>query len=256
MGRMRALVLFLFAWLLPVASARADERQGAVVIARTVAVERAAEELARAAYQEPLLRPLLDELTVRAVLGGPLAAESPPRALELRRVARAAAEEADPAIAARLLRGLGGELGVALVLVVAGDEAAPSARAFVVAEGRFSPATFAPAPLAPTPPLHDGAAAPPTLPPRDWSDAVSLLRGLVRPAAPPAVPVAPLAPVSKAPTAPPPARRGFVAEHLLRSPWFWGGLAAVAAVGATVIILSQTTLNEPDTVVLGGRIAP
>jgi len=227
--------------LVRVGAAHADG-QGAVVLAKVAAAERAAEGLARAAYQEPLLRPSLDESTVRAVLGGPLPADAPPRAAELRRVARAAMDATDPAIGARLMRGLGAELGVALVLVVDGEDVAPVARAFVVAEGRYSPVTFSPTQRSDAPQAG--------LPGHDWTDAVALLRGLVRPR------VVPVPATAPAPTEPlRPLRRSF-GEHLLQSPWFWGGLAAVATVGVTVIILSQTTLNEPDTVVLGGRIAP
>jgi hypothetical protein len=246
-----ALATFVALCLAPLSFARAEERQGAVVLAKVATAERAAEGLARAAYQETLLRPALDESTVRAVLGGPLPADAPPRAAELRRVARAAMDASDPAIGARLMRGLGAELGVALVLVVEGEDAAPVARAFVVSEGRYSPVTFSPT-LRSDASLPARAGAPPPPSTYDWTDAVALLRGLTRPRASLAAPPAAV----PAPTEPPrPLRRSF-GEHLVQSSWFWGGLAAVAAVGVTVIILSQTTLNESDTVVLGGRIAP
>ena len=40
--------------------------------------------------------------------------------------------------------------------------------------------------------------------------------------------------------------------NLLTSPWFWGGLGLVVTVGVTVLILSQTALNEPDVVTIDG----
>ena len=46
------------------------------------------------------------------------------------------------------------------------------------------------------------------------------------------------------------------ALDLLTSPWFWGGLGAVVAVGVTVFALSQTSLNEPDVIRLEGRVSP
>ncbi|MEM1035010.1 MAG: hypothetical protein AAGN82_32015, partial [Myxococcota bacterium] len=44
--------------------------------------------------------------------------------------------------------------------------------------------------------------------------------------------------------------------NLFSSPWFWGGLGVVVATGVTVFILSRTALNEPDEVMIQGRIAP
>lgn len=263
------LVFVVFGW--PRAGL-ADERRGCVVVARTPQAEPAAKELARAIYREPSLRPRHDEMTVRAVLGETLSADAPAAARELARVARAAVEAADPAIGLRLFRSLGGDLGVATLAVVEaplsvgagtlGDvDAGPSARVFIVAEGRFLPLTFTP---------RRGVSSRPGAAPSsegvesEWSDAVAFLRQLSAPQAAPLGASVPVASVREV-AAPPrdftasrrPAKEPGQSSHpWLSSPWFWGSLGAVVAVGATVLVLSQTALKPAETVVLEGRIVP
>ncbi|MBM4359532.1 MAG: hypothetical protein FJ096_15620 [Deltaproteobacteria bacterium] len=248
MMTMRALVIALVACLLHAGDATAAGRQGIVVVARGAAVVEAAASLARAAYQDRRLRPELDESTVAAVLGLP-APDASARVLELGRVARAAVDAADPAIGARLLRGLGSELGTSHVVVVDGTEASPTARVFVVEDGRFLPLLLAPraAPASPT-------VAPAPARDADWSDAVLLLGAAARPSLPAKATVAP-APLPAPRPLPGPSREPGKPSHpLLSSGWFWGSLAAVVSVGLTVLIVSHTTGDSPGTVRLDGRL--
>jgi hypothetical protein len=96
-----------------------------------------------------------------------------------------------------------------------------------------------------------------------WRDAVGILRGLVRgpPPGPRSQPrttkgkPAKRKPAKGAPLADPDAPKEDDDDwDLLTSPWFWGGLGVVVTVGVTVLVLSQTTLNEPDVVMLQGRV--
>ncbi len=274
MHTMRVVLAFVLAGFASVSSANAEGRRGAVVVAATTSAVVDAKVLARAIYREPQLRPALDEATARAVLGDEPASVGSAKNLELARVARAAVEGRDPAVSVRLLRSLGDELGAAALVIVAAPQPlseqpvgaaapSPSARVFLVGDGRFLPLTLAPR-LAVAPSQPDSEVKDP--PEVDWSDAVAYLRSqaplLIARAdalvvsAPVAQPVARLR-TTNAPLAPDaPAERGEHARPFLSSPWFWGGLAAVVAVGVTVLVLSQTALKPSDSLMLEGRIAP
>lgn len=249
MHRLRALLTLLALSWLVVGEARASERRGAVVIARTASLVGAAATLARASYREPSLRPRIDEATARAVLGVAPPPEASAHLLELARVARVAAAEPDPAVASRLLRSLGDELEASLLVVVDETAEGPTARAFLVAEGRYLSYS-----LAPRRPVNPPAEKARSALEFDWSDAISSLVGVTRQPSSPS----PAAASSPAPRVPPSRSREPTKPptHLVSSPWFWGSLAAVVSVGVTVLILSQTTLDAPSTLRLDGRIAP
>jgi hypothetical protein len=201
----------------------------------------------------------------------PAASPKPAPSAELSDVIRAIADacQSDCAasdVARRLIASLGRELGVALVVVVTcpGEQQAPAAASVMrVADEHFVPVTL----TARREPAAAGA-------PVRWPDAVGVLRALVSPAA---------GPVAAKPPAPPPrsstvqrpsaallaavtsSTADVAAEYreeegsdwdLLTSPWFWGGLGVVLAAGVTVFALSQSSLDETDTVVLEGRVAP
>jgi hypothetical protein len=228
----------------------APARRGAVVMAKNADVLPAAKALARAAYRDATLRPQLDEKTARIAAGEAPAAVYgealvPDKQAELARVRQAALEAADPAIAARLLASLGRDLAVELVVVVEPGEHGPTARALSANEERFLPMLLSP---------KEGV---------DWSDAVVVLRGLATPAVEPPAPAPPTPAVKRrrppAPTTPPAKdakEKGKGGSAVLTSPWFWGGLGVVVAAGVTVLVLSQTALNKPQTVELNGHIAP
>ena len=142
-----------------------------------------------------------------------------------------------------------------------------------VAEQRFLSVVLAPKvdtskPTAGTPGATQ-ASPPPT---NDWSDALAILRGLARGASPPGPRIAGSdssshghsGKASKPGKAGKPGKADPLAKpddgksdsNFLTSPWFWGGLGVVLSVGVTVLVLSQTALNEPDVVVLEGHVSP
>jgi hypothetical protein len=254
MTRALVLVLLLVLWSSP---ARADERQGAVILARNAEALPAAKALARTAYRDRQVRPAIDESTARILIGEPQGEGASAKAVELAEVARTALAQSDGTIATRLLSSLGRDLEVELVVVVELWDTGPQARVLAVSEGRFLPLVLSPKVSLPPPP-PEAPPGPPAAPLFDWSGATRVLRGLAHPPAPSHLgpSVAPAeAHARPAPPAPsPPDDKGKFGRNLLTSPWFWGGLAAVVTVGVTVLVLSQTALNEPDTVILDGRI--
>jgi len=230
---------------------------GVAVVARTAAARADAKGLARAVYADRRLRPALGEPLARALVGEHPAAgsEVQPRSRALPSPAEVlstvgAVEGAEPAVARRLLASLGRDLGVELVVLVSHGPDAPVARVLRVTERRFLPLSLSPRPQ----PIEAGQSARP-----DWSDAMSILASALvrsrttrRSAAPVAAPSAPADPAVVASAA----DSGGGSFDWLTSPWFWGGFGVVAAVGVTVIVLSQTTMNQPSTVLINGRVGP
>ena len=135
---------------------------------------------------------------------------------------------------------VGTTLSAQLVVIVAVGAGGPTARVLRVADEQFVAVTLA---AAPEPTARSGY---------QWRDAVGILHSLVK--GPPPGPRS-----TPAPSAVEAATADGADDSdwdLLTSPWFWGGLGVVVAVGVTVLILSQTTLNEPDLVMLKGRVGP
>src|SRR5205085_4233700 len=128
----------------------------------------------------------------------------------------------------------------------------PAARVLDVEDGHYLPMVLSPK-------LHGAAPDGSSQPELDWSESVPILKGLAgeheheHEHVPPPVARPHAAP---APTSPPPKDKGTLGANLLKSPWCWGGLGAVVAVGITVLVLSQTVLNQPEKVTLDGHIAP
>jgi hypothetical protein len=242
-----------------------------VVLAESGAVEPAAKALARAIYQDARLRPNIDEPVARVLLGA-AASEGDAQQRELAEVV-AALRAGEAPVRRRLLSSLGEELNCELVVLVGGSADKPRARVLRVSESRLLGVVLA------------ADRAEPDTAARTWRDGVALLRGLLHGPAPGPRSAAAPAPTqatqqatqaARAEPAQPPAKRRpsnrqtaatpgaepVVADDddgdvdLLTSPWFWAGLGTVMAVGVTVLVLSQTALNEPDTVLLEGRVGP
>ncbi|MBW2529189.1 MAG: hypothetical protein JRI23_33745 [Deltaproteobacteria bacterium] len=248
--------------------------QGAIVVSPQSACRPQAKALARSVYADVRLRPQIEEATARALVGEQRAPprEAPsttdPKLAEIQEVV-ASIGEACPTgcpsagVGRSLATSLGRELGAALVVVVScsadpsTDATPPAAQPLRVAQGQFARVVL-------TPKTTAGQ-------PDDWSDAAAVLRALLpaaetsreqrsaatSPLRPKAAPE-PARPHTPAPTvvekAPPDSEEeGF---DFISSPWFWGGLGAVVAVGVTVIALSQTSLDDPGVVQLQGRVSP
>jgi len=249
---------------------------GAIVVATSEACRAPAKALARSAYADEALRPSIDEPTARALVGELPSASATadpttdPKLEEIREVVQGIGAACSPScddsgVGRRLAASLGQELGVALVVVVscptreAAIAAPASARVLRVEDGRFAQVVLSPR-------AREGQ-------PGDWSEASAVLRALLvaLPATPPPRRTTPARPAAARPPAKPAAspaattRPGPVAADadeeddgfdFISSPWFWGGLGAVVAVGVTVIALSQTSLNDPGVVQLQGRVSP
>ena len=91
-----------------------------------------------------------------------------------------------------------------------------------------------------------------------WSDVVPMLRSLAAPprAEPAPAAAAPQRRSTPRPAAPKPEGEADEGSKLVSSPWFWGGLGVLVAAGVTIFAISKSSLGEPDTVLLDGRISP
>src|SRR5580704_13571430 len=89
------------------APARAEEPQGAIVVAATDDAGPAARALALEVYREPLLRPRIDETTAQILAGGAPAAGAPARLTEIAEVRTSVTRAGSELVARRLLASLG-----------------------------------------------------------------------------------------------------------------------------------------------------
>jgi hypothetical protein len=245
---------------------------GAAVVAADEGARAEARALARLIYADARLRPNIDERDAQVLAGQPPPAadvgedgqpvdEKAAARAELASVIKTLAT-AERVVQRRLLTGAGEELAVELVVLVSSGADGPSAAVLRVSESRFLSVTLAPKRRTPPP-------APPTDPAGsptgneasaswDWSDAVAMMRGLLTRPPPGPRPKPAVKPSGK----PVLGEDGEKADEdddsvdLLTSPWFWGGLGVVVAVGVTVLVLSQTVFDESDTVMLEGKVSP
>lgn len=228
----------------PVAPAPAPtpKGHGLVVVAGDVEARGQARNLARIAYKDAVLRPRIGEATARVLAGDP-APKDDAGLNELASTVAAVSTLKDDAVRRRLLGAMSRELGVQRAVLV--ETGAKGPRARVVEGGRFRGVTLT-ASRRP-----DGT--------WDWSDAVAMLRGLaVGTPVPGPRRTGPRPKEAPKPSSTTPAEGADDEDefNLLTSPWFWGGLGVVVTVGVTVFVLSRTALNEPDEVMIQGRIAP
>lgn len=214
--------------------------QGALVVARQPASRGPARALARAVYGDERLRPAMSEKTAQVLVGGAPASGNAMQA-QIAAVMKALDTVEDDDVRRRLLVSLADDLSAQLVVEVAVDPSGePRARVLRLPDETFLGVTLTP----------KRTGDPPAW---TWDDAVGILRGLL--VGPPPGPRTAPAPAPS----PQPADTSTDGDSdwdLLKSPWFWGGLGVVVTVGVTVLILSQTALNEPDVVMLEGRVAP
>ncbi len=224
------------------APAPTPKGHGLVVVAGDAEARGQARNLARIAYKDASLRPRIDEATARVLAGDP-APKDDAGLNELASTVAAVSTLKDDAVRRRLLGAMSRELGVQRAVLV--ETGAKGPRARVVEGGRFRGVTLTASQR------PDGT--------WDWSDAVAMLRGLaVGTPVPGPRRTGPQPKEAPKPTSTAPAEGADDEDefNLLTSPWFWGGLGVVVTVGVTVFVLSRTALNEPDEVVIQGRIAP
>jgi len=221
------------------------KRQGALVLSSGATATPSARALARQVYATAALRPRIDEATAEVLMGGPPGSDKTQR--DIAQACRAARDTKNESVQRRLLTSLGNELAVHWVVWVQPAKAGPVARVLNVSKGRFLAVL-----LAPKTDAKSAAKAATS----DWSDAVAILSGLHRgkpapgPRTTPSTTSGILSKSDKKGTAADTGRKWW------SSPLFWGGLGAVVAVGVTVLVLSQTVLNDPGTARLTGRVTP
>jgi hypothetical protein len=216
---------------------------GAIVVALGADAQPHARSLARAVYQDAVLRPRIDESTAQVLSGG-----APPKGnAELERhasVIHALGTTADEEVQRRLAGSLARDLNARLIVLVSVKAGEPTARIVRMPEERM---------------LAVKLTARKTVTEEtstwDWAEAASMMRELSI-GAPLPGPRKKKKDAGGTATPTPEPEESEDDGNLLTSPWFWGGLGLVVTVGATVLILSQTALNEPDVVMIDGRVTP
>ncbi len=218
--------------------------RGAIVVSLTTSARVHGRALARAVYRDAALRPDIDEGTAQVLSG----AEPPEGRDELAQhasVVKALMAATDEEVQRRLAGSLARDLNVRLVVLVSKRGEEPTARVVRMPDEQLLAVKL-------TATKKKPVTEPPTW---DWTDATAMLRELAI-GAPPPGPRKPQKDGGGTALPSPKPDEGEEETSLLTSPWFWGGLGLVVTVGATVLILSQTALNEPDMVSIGGRVAP
>jgi hypothetical protein len=227
------------------AFAEEPKPRGAIVVALGEGSAAAAKPLAREVYRDEALRGAIEDATARVLAGDPPPEGAPQNLRELAEIRATLPASPEDAAGRRLLASIGAEQKAEIVVAVsiAGDRTI--ARVLRVASARYEPLE-----LGPTVERTEAGEAR-----FSWPGATTTLRKLVTlPPAPTAkaTTASPIAPRKMEPAAPPktPERAWY------KSPWFWGPVGAVVAVGAAILIASQVTADDHDTVRLTGQVVP
>ncbi len=214
---------------------------GALVVALGPDASAAAKALAREVYRDERLRPNVDDSAARVLAGEPAADDASESLRSLAKVRESLPTNPDD-LGARLIAAIGQERQAEIVVAVSMSADRPIARVVRVASARYESVLFEA-----TTARDDAGAVKYT-----WPDATTTLHKLFVVAPSPQA-TAPLAP-RKVESAPPkPVREG---SSWYKSPWFWGPLGAVVATGAAILIASQATKDDVDTVRLRGQVGP
>jgi len=215
---------------------------GAIVVAASSEASAPARALAHELYRDAALRPSIDEATAQVLAGGAPAEENE-RLRELAAIVASIPTAQEEAISRRLLVSLGAEHGAELVVAVTMEGGRPVAKALRVSGARYERIELG----ATVETDESGQKS------YHWPGAATALAALSAPprASTPAKPLA-TRPLPAKPTPKPAPKKE---RSAWSSPWFWGSLGGVAAVGLTVFVLSQTT-SGPSTVHIDGRISP
>ncbi len=215
--------------------------RGAIVIALGANATPATKALAREVYRDERLQPNVDEATARILAGEPVAADAAPALQSLARIRESLPVGPDD-LGAKLITAIGQERHADIVVAVSMTGDRPTARVVRVTSAKYESVI-----IEGTIERGEGDVVRYT-----WPGATTILHQLFV-AAPGASPSGPIAP-RKIDAAPPkPADKGSL---WYKSPWFWGPLGAVVATGAAILIASQVTKDDVDTVRLRGRVVP
>jgi hypothetical protein len=214
---------------------------GALVIALGDNVTPATKTLAREVYRDERLQPRVDEATVRILAGEPVAADAPSDLQSLARIRQSLPPTPDD-LGAKLLAAIGQERHAEIVVAVSMTGDRPTARVVRVAAAKYESVLLE----ATTEKGADDTVR------HTWPGATNALLQLYGPALA-APPTGPITPRKIDPTPPKTAKKG---TSWYKSPWFWGPLGAVVATGAAIVLASQLTKDDVDSVRLRGQVAP
>ena len=215
--------------------------RGALVIALGTNATPATKALAREVYRDERLQPNVDEATARVLAGEPVATDAAPALQSLARIRESLPVTPDD-LGAKLIAAIGQERHADIVVAVSMTADRPTARVVRVTSAKYESVI-----IEGTTERGEGDVVRYT-----WPGATTILHQLfvATPAAQTSGPIAP----RKIDTAPPkPADKG---SSWYKSPWFWAPLGAVVVTGAAILIASQVTKDNVDTVHLQGRVVP
>lgn len=248
-SRMRSFVVAFATAFVVAAPAPKDARaqtpapasRGALVVALGTNVTPEANALARDVYRDVRLRPNVDEATARVLTGEPVADDAPPALRSLAKVRESLPTTPDD-LGAKLIAAIGQERQAEIVVAVSMTGERPVARVVRVASAKYESVL-----VEATAERGDGDVVR-----HSWPGATTLLQQFfVVPA--PQEKSGPIAP-RKIETQPP--KPVDKSSSWYKSPWFWGPLGAVVATGAAIVIASQVTKDNVDTVRLRGQVSP
>lgn len=223
------------------AEAPTQPSHGALVIALGDNATPATKALAREVYRDEHLQPRLDEATIRVLAGEPVAADAPPALQSLARVRQSLPTTPDD-LGAKLIAAIGQERQVEIVVAVSMTADRPTARVVRVTSAKYESVV-----LEGTTEKGEGDVVR-----YAWPGATNVLLQLYGPT-PQASPNAPITPRKIDPPAPKTTNKS---PSWYKSPWFWGPLGAVVATGAAIVLASQLTKDDVNTVRLRGQVGP
>lgn len=268
----------------PAAAAAMATPRGAVVVAVGEGSTEAARPLAHDVYREEALRPAIDDATARALIGEPLAAQAPPKVVEIAEIRASLGRSGSDAAARRLLASIGQGARARIVVAVAIEGGRPVAKVLRVETATFESIELGATVETPAAGQDQAQAQPqsatPTATPTPtpapaqkivrWPGAVATLlplasapKSAAAPADKPAAsttkaPVGPVRPKDAKQTAPPskPAPSDEKDSPAWKSPWFWAALGGVAAASLAAFGIAKAVESDDSLVRLQGRVAP
>lgn len=218
--------------------------RGALVVALGSNVATEAKALARDVYRDPRLQPNVDEVTARVLAGEPAAEDAPPELRSLARVRESLPTTPDD-LGAKLIAAIGRERHAEIVVAVSMTGDRPMARVVRVASAKYESVL-----IEATAERGEGGVVR-----HSWPGATTILHQFF------VAPAAPVAPRAGSPIAPrkietQPPKPVDKRSSWYKSPWFWGPLGAVVATGAAIVIATQATKDDVDTLRLRGQVSP